>query len=247
MDAYLDIANGGLLFFLCAAVLAFVAFQAVIFIKKAWKFGTDLSFPKETMVKVMRNSAIFSILPSLPILVYLLIMMPTMGKWIPWLRLSVIGSGGYENLAANTMAQAFGLTSYTEGMTLEILICCLIGMTIGIMWGPLCTALGSKYIQKGMQFIKAKNEKMFKHIFSAMFVAMLCIFSASYFGKAFRAGSTGVTGLIPVMVLVTAMLFTQFLNIFAKKIKSRVLSEFSFPLSLVVGMLSAIAYNAMLA
>ncbi|MDR0925342.1 MAG: DUF5058 family protein, partial [Hungatella sp.] len=91
MDNYLDIANGGVVFLLCAIVIAYVLAQAVIFMHKAWARGLELGMEKKSMKKVMINSCVVSILPSLPILIILLLLMPSLGRYFPWLRLSVIG------------------------------------------------------------------------------------------------------------------------------------------------------------
>ena len=62
-----------------------------------------------------RSSAIFSIIPSLPIIVSYLLLVPALGRYFPWLRLSVVGSAVYETMVANMAAEAFGLESITAG------------------------------------------------------------------------------------------------------------------------------------
>ena len=43
-------------------------------------------------MKVVKSSALFSVVPSLPIIISYMILMPVLGKFFAWLRLSVIGS-----------------------------------------------------------------------------------------------------------------------------------------------------------
>lgn len=249
--SYLSIANGNVVFLLCAIVIGFVLVQAVIFMKKAWKRGLELNMSTEIMKKVMRNSIIFSIIPSLPILIVLLILMPTLGKYFPWLRLSVVGSGVYENMAADITAKAFGLTGIADkGFSLEVFVSAMWVMTIGIIWGPLYTALGSKYIQKGMGVIKGKHEKSFQAIFASMFIAMLAVFAAPYLCTPFKAATgenpNGLAAIVPLLVLVVAASCTWGIDEISKKMKSKMLSEFSFSISLVIGMVSAIAFQLIL-
>lgn len=251
MGSYLDVANGSVVFILCGIVIFYVAAQAVVFMKKAWKRGLELNMPKETMKKVMVNSLVFSIIPSLPILIVLLILMPTLGKFFPWLRLSVVGSGVYENMAADVTAKAFGLSGIADpGFTLDIFVSAMWVMTIGIIWGPLYTALGSKYIQKGLQIIKGKHEKSFQAIFASMFIAMLAVFSGPYLGAPFKVisgeNTSGIIGIIPLLVLITSAVCIWIIDHISKKTGSKMLSEFSFPLSLVIGMVSAIGFNIIL-
>jgi len=230
MSDYFMVANGFVVFLLCFIVIAFVMFQAVLFMRKAWRQGLALGMSREIMWKTIRSSGIFSIIPSLP-----------------WLRLSVIGSGPYENMAANITAQSFGLTSIADqGFTLEMFVSAMWVMTIGVVWGPLYTALGSKYIQKGMNVIKGKQAGNYNDIFAVMFISMLCIFAGTYFASPFKMGETGVIGVVPLLVLVTSALFIWLMDYLVAKTKIKALQEFSFPICLIVGMASAILYTSFL-
>lgn len=249
--SYLDVANGNVVFLLCGIVILFVLVQAVVFMRKAWKRGQELNMSLEVMKKVIKNSLIFSIIPSLPILVVLLILMPTLGKYFPWLRLSVVGSGVYENMAADVTAKAFGLTGITDtNFSLEMFVSAMWVMTIGIIWGPLYTALGSKYIQKGMQVVKGKHEKSFQAIFASMFIAMLAVFSAPYLSTPFKVATgentSGIVGIVPLLVFIVSAACIWLIDVLGRKMKSKVLTEFGFSISLVVGMVSAILFQIVL-
>lgn len=241
------VANSGLLFLLCGIVVAFVLYQAFAFIRRAWRRGLELKMQPETMKRVMKSSVIFSIIPSLPILIILLVLMPNLGRYFPWLRLSVVGSGVYENMAADITAKAHGLTGIADpGFDTVTFVSAMWVMTIGIIWGPLYCAFGAKHIQKGMNFLKSKENINFNAIFGAMFLALLFVLSGTYLAGPFKLGETGLTGLVPLLVMITSGLCIWFFDLLAKKYKSRVWTEFSFPLSLVIGMLSATVYNAIL-
>ena len=248
MGNYLDVANGNVVFLLCAVVIGFVLVQAVLFMRKAWVRGLELGMDTGRLKKIMLNSCVVSILPSLPILIILLLLMPALGSYFPWLRLSVIGSGTYENMAANATAIAFGLSGIADsGFTLEVFVSAMWVMTIGIIWGPLYAAFGTKSIQKGIATVKSKHEKLFQAVFNSMFFALLCVFSGPYFASPFKLGETGVVGLIPLLVVLVAMMFSGVLDALARKTSVKALAEFSFPISLVLGMASAIVFNQILA
>ncbi len=247
MKDYLNIANGGVVFLLCGIVIAFVLVQSVIFMRKAWARGVELGMERAALKKVMVNSCVVSILPSLPILIILLLLMPTLGRYFPWLRLSVVGSGVYENMAADVTAKAFGFTGIADpDFSFEAFVGAMWVMTIGIIWGPLYTAFGSKLIQKGIKVLKGKQEKKFQAIFASMFIALLCVFSGPYLSAPFRVGATGAVGLVPLLVLLVSMAFNTILEVLAKKSNIKALSEFCFPISLVLGMVSAIVFSQLL-
>lgn len=244
---HLEIGNSTVVFALCGTVILFVCIQAFLFVKKAYARGIELNMSKEDMKRVMISSCIFSIVPSLPILLVLAVLMPNLGMYFPWLRLSVIGSGAYENMAANVTAQAFGLKSVSDtGFTVNILVAVMWVMTIGIIWGPLYTIFGTKYIQKGVEVLKGKQEKRFNAIFASMFIAMVCVFSGTYFAAPFKLAATGSKGLIPLLVLIVSALTIFVFDKIGKATNSKLIAEASFPLSMIIGMASAIVFNMFL-
>lgn len=247
MESYISgIANSGIMGILCSMVVLFVFIQAFVFLRKAWRRGIELGMDKRKLKKVATNSAIFSILPSLPILIFLLLLMPYLGKFFPWLRLSVIGSGAYENIVANMTAQSFGLTSLSEGMDARIFLGILWAMTLGILWEPILTLFGSKFVQKGLVLLKGKNAKISNTVLTCLMIALYCIFAVPYVTAFKNVQSLGISAFIPLGTLVVGGLSTLLFNKIAHATKKSVFKEFSFPLSLVTGMAFAIVISIIL-
>lgn len=115
------------------------------FMYRAWKRGKEIGLTEQKMKSVITGSALFSIVPSIPILIILVMLMSVLGKYFPWLRLSVIGSSSYENVAANIAARSFGLLSYTdEGYNASIFVSTMWAMSICILYEPLLVIFGQK-------------------------------------------------------------------------------------------------------
>ena len=241
MGSYLDVANGGLLGILCTICIVFVFIQALLFIRKAWMRGKEIGLEPGKMKKVIVNSALFSILPSLPILVFLLLLMPTLGRFFPWLRLSVIGSGAYENLVANMTTQLFGLADLNDpGMNMTVFLGILWTMTLGILFEPILTLFGSKFIHKGLDALRGKNQQMLITVMTCLMVSLFMIFGAPYLTSFRNIPAQGFVAIIPLLVLLSAAGATVLFNKLAALSKKAALKEFSFPLSLLVGMAMAI-------
>lgn len=244
---YLEgIANTSVIGTLCSAAVLFTFIQAIVFFRKAWKRGLEIGMTKEKLKKVTVNSAVFSILPSLPILIFLLVLMPYLGTFFPWLRLSVIGSGAYENIVANMTAQSYGLTSVTEGMNPTIFISILWCMTLGILWEPLLTLFGSKFIQKGLFLLKGKNAQISDVILTCLMIALYCIFAGPHLTSFKNIPTSGAAALIPLFTLITGSGATLALNKLSQATHKSVFREFSFPLSMISGMAVAIILNLIL-
>ena len=108
---YSHVANSSVMVVFCGLAILVVLVQAVVFFRVAWKRALELGLSGEDLMKVVKSSAVFSIVPSLPIIISYMILLPALGKFFPWLRLSVIGSATYETLAANMAVTSFGFDS----------------------------------------------------------------------------------------------------------------------------------------
>jgi len=174
MKDYLEVANSPLMFILCAIVILYVLVQAVLFMRRAWKHGLEVGMDSKTMKSTITSSMLFSVVPSIPILIILVMLMSVLGNYFPWLRLSVIGSSSYENVAANIAARSFGLMSYTdEGFNLSIFISVMWAMSICILYEPLLVLFGRKSMDKGMAKIREKKPVLFYLLNDGIFVAMM--------------------------------------------------------------------------
>ena len=135
---YLEIANSNILFILAGLTVLVVVLQSVLFINKAMKRAKEMGIEKEVIKKTITNSAIFSVIPSLPIIVMLLALSIPLGRYFPWLRLSVVGSAVYESMAANVAVVAMGLKDISDpNLTPTIFGVVMWVMTLGIIWGIL--------------------------------------------------------------------------------------------------------------
>lgn len=233
---YLEIANGPILFLLCALTIAVVAIQAIIFIIVAWRRGQEIGLSKQVMRRTMTNSAIFSIVPSLPIIVMMLALSQALGRFFPWLRLSVVGSAAYEGMAADLAAQGMGLRSFTDpNMTADIFVNIMVVMSIGIIWGIIFNIF---FMNRLDQFSKNQKEKVaggFITIFSsALFVALLVTLSVPYVAN--------VQNIEAIIAFVSSGIVVMILNKVAEVTKWRSLSDFSLPIALIAGMATVILY-----
>lgn len=101
---HMTIANSTVMAMLCGITILIVLLQPLLFTLVALKRGKELGIEKGELKTAAKSSAIFSIIPSLPILISYLLLVPFLGRFFPWLRLSVVGSAVYETMAAMFVA-----------------------------------------------------------------------------------------------------------------------------------------------
>lgn len=232
---YLDLANSPILFFLCAAVVLLVVIQAGLFIRKALKRGRELGMEETVLKKAMTNSVMLSLVPSLPIIVMMLALSVPLGKYFPWLRLSIVGSAIYEGTAANVAAQSQGLSDISDsGLNPSIFVIIMFVMTIGIIWGIVFNILFMKHLDQFSKKAKQSGSKFVAYFSASLFVAMLITLSMPYVGNVVNPSS--------IIAYVSAGLTTLICQYLAKRYQKGLLSDFSLPIALIMGMLAVIVY-----
>lgn len=102
--------------------------------------------------KAITTSAVFSIIPSIPIVIGVGIMMQFLGLAIPWIRLTVIGALQYE------ISAVFAVSDGVTELTAAMLVSATVVMTISILSGPLFNAIFYKKYQGKLQELQAKNK-----------------------------------------------------------------------------------------
>lgn len=181
MKEYLSIADSPVMFLACALVILYVLCQSFLFMFRAWRHGKEIGMSKHVMLNTVTGSALFSIVPSIPILIILVMLMSVLGSYFPWLRLSVIGSSSYENVAANIAARSYGLLSYTdEGYNASIFISSMWAMSICILYEPLLVIFGQKSLDRGMTKLRQKKPVIYSLLIDGVFIAMMGWFCAPY-------------------------------------------------------------------
>lgn len=183
-QGYLSIANSNTLFFIAVVPISIAVIQAILFLKMGLNEAKKIGISSQTVKKVMTNSAIFSVIPSLPIVITLAILMPVLGKFIPWLRLSVIGSAMYESLAADMTIKSFGLIGLGDmNITPPIFVSIVWIMTLAIMVGPILNIFVLKSYDKKLKsfrgaggFLASASGALFLGMLAIMGVPMLLNF-----------------------------------------------------------------------
>ncbi len=237
---FLEVANSTLMFVLCSVVIVIVLIQSVLFIRVAWNRGIEIGIEKETMKKVMTNSAIFSVIPSLPIIIMLMVLSIPLGRYFPWLRLSVVGSAAYESMAANMVATGSGLSSMTDpNMTLTIFTTAMWVMTVGIIWGIIFNIFFMKSLDKFSKKAKASNNAFVPIFSAALFLGMLSVLSIPY------AANTAKT--VGIVAFISSAIAALLCSKVAEITKVRAIGEFSLPISLLIGMATSIVVTSVMA
>ena len=261
-----DRMNEWWLFLLGAIVVVFVLAISVFFIIKAFKDAKELNMDKKVLKKVIFNSTIFTILPSIAILIGIVALSKDIGIPLPWIRLSVIGALQYEGTAVKSVLDGAQLTDASTFVTVALV------MTIGIISGPLFCLVGFELYdkkvlskakaqpQEEIVVVESENSEEVKEVieekavvekkkpkkdlgsllFSALFISLVCAFMADDI-KVLIYPKTGTvvyqpTPYVPTIVIAVTVLSMFIFDILEKKCKQKWLASFSLGFSMIIGM-----------
>jgi hypothetical protein len=244
----MDFLTSWWMYLLGAIVILFVLSQSVFFLVKSSKRATELGIEKKDITKTITSSMVFSIAPSIAILLGLLTLSKSLGVVIPWIRLSVLGAVTYELPAAiNVVEGVFQGRIGTMITDPKILITVLWVMTLGCIPPLVIIPLFLKKIQSGVVGIYKKDNKWGEIFMNALFLGMI----SAFFGyvvapRTDEATNTSYVSVLAILTLLTSAAIMVVCGLFVKKYKQEWLKNYAIPFSMIGSMLLAIVYTALL-
>ena len=231
-----EIINSPLLLIMIIIGLLYIVAFSLLYLKKAYARCVELVISKDALSKVIKSSLVFSIVPSLSIVVGLFALIPVLGTVWSWWRLSVIGSLSYETLISSSVASAIGFETSAqmiEGATGSQFGVVMILMSIGMLSGFfVLIPLGKKLC---MSVSKSENSSTWKYVLSGCF--MLCLFAV--YIPVLLIGDT-----IQAAVMVTGLIIALVLGALSAKPGLKWLNDFVMAFSMIGGMASSILWTS---
>lgn len=238
--------NFPLVFVLGAVIALTVIIMSVVFLVKAIKRGKKIGMTNEQFKKAITTSAVFSIVPSIPIVIGIGVMMQFLGLAIPWIRLTVIGALQYEISAVFAVSDG-------AAMNASMVVTATLVMTISIISGPLFNSIFYKKYQGKMMEMQIKNKKKMDTITGSLLSGMLAgIISAILIGGFFTLKNTTpdntevpelanivTNGSVTLIVLATSMGIMTICGIIMKVFKQKWIENYALPFSILGAMLVA--------
>jgi len=237
--------NHPILFVIVGAIIAIVLAQSAFFLARAIKRAKELGLG-EHIKKTVISAAIFTVAPAVAVLIGVVALSKSLGIPLPWLRLSVIGSITYETVAAGNALEAANMSAGTTVTDPSIYITIAWVMTIGIAAGLILVPFVTKKLQSGLAKVGMKDKKWGEIFNNAMFLGMISAFLGYVFCDVGLVAKGDTSGLIPVCVMATSAVVMAICGTIATKCKIRWLTDYALPMSLIVGMASAIPFTMLL-
>jgi hypothetical protein len=243
--------NHPILFVLVAIGVLAVLGQSVYFLVKALRRAKAIGMDQKKLRKTIQTAAVFTIAPAVSIVISVIALSKSLGLPLPWLRLSVVGSLSYETIAAENAVSAMGLTlGKIQNLTASQYVTIVLVMTISIMVGIWLVPVIGKKLLGGMKSLNNKDAKWADVLQNAMFIGMISAFLGYVFCDFSRLWTPGeyspTSGLVPVCVMAVSAVVMLLCGLLMKKFKWQWVNDYALPISLIIGMASAIPITAWL-
>lgn len=135
MSEILTISNSWPLWVLCGILVAWVGFQAYLYVRLCRIEAKHIGYPQHKLNRAVADGMLTAIGPCLAGVVVMISMMAVIGGPITWQRLSIIGAAQTELTAATVAAQAMGSELGAENFTISTLALCFLVMAVnGCGW-----------------------------------------------------------------------------------------------------------------
>ena len=197
-----DIIQSPLLLALVIGGLLYISAFSLVYLKKAYDHCLELGITRKELSNVIKSSLIFSVVPSLSIVVGLFVLIAVLGSVWAWWRLSVIGSLSYEIMISSSIAQVLGYASSAEmleGATGRQFGVVMILMTVAILTlAAVCASFISPVFE--LPAVKTASGYLLPALFGSM---ALGLFASSSSGSKVVKG--GIKGVLPVLIIMTVL------------------------------------------
>lgn len=231
-----EIISSPLLLIMVVIGLLYITGFSVVYLVKAKKRAIEMGITKEEVNGIVKSSAVFSIVPSLSIVIGLIALAAAMGTVWSWWRLSVIGSLSYETQIASSLAAVLGFGSTTEMMANasgEQFGVVMILMSVGMLSGFLILIPFGKKLSTSVD--KTKGGNGWSSVLSGCFMLVLL---------AVYVPVLLICDTIQALVMITGLVVALILSALASKPGMEWLNNFIMAGSMIVGMLSSLLWTA---
>ena len=228
-------------YLLVGLIFVYILAQSSFFLVKAYRQAKKLGFSHLELRKTITSSVVFSIAPSMAILIGLVTLSKIFGPMIAGMRLGTLGAVTYELPTAVLVLSRFGF-SPGDLLSKEVIVTALWVMTFGCIPPLLIIPLFYKKMCGKLQAIKKKDSGWSKIMMDALFIGMISAFVGFILAKKVPEVGDPYFSWLSVMVFLTSAFLIILFGLMIQRFKMEWLRNYALPLSMIFSMIMAIVY-----
>lgn len=231
------------LYLLIGLVFAYVLLQSTYFLIKARKQAIELGISKQDINKTITSTIVFSIAPSIAILIGLIALTKVFGPLLSAMRLSTLGAVTYELPAALSVIEGVFNMNIGDVLTPQIVITALWVMTLGCIPPKIIIPLFFRKMSDKMDQIKEKDQSWNKIMMDALFIGMIVAFVGYVIApRVDSITNQSYISVLAILVLLSSAVILIVIGIIINKFKAEWLRNYALPVSMVGAMGLAILF-----
>lgn len=232
--------NAWWLYAVVGIIFVYILLQSSIFLVKASKRANELGFSKQQIRKTITSSMVFSIAPSVAILIGLVTLSKIIGPALAAMRLGTLGAVTYELPTSLLVLESFGLHS-GDTLNTNVVVTIIWVLTFGCIPPLLIIPFFYRKMSGKMKKVKEKDSNWNAILMDALFIGMISAFVGFVLAPRTVSGETYIS-LLAILVLLSSMALIVIFGLLLKKFKWEWLRNYALPLSMVIAMILAIVY-----
>ena len=177
-----------------------------MFFLRAKKRAKELGIADEKVKATIKSSLVFSIVPSIAVIIGLITLTPLLGIPWPWFRLSVVGSLPYELTAADLAVKGLGyqdLTAYQASADPSAIGTIMFTMTISILGGMIFNIFFLEKYHKKVSGVGTKSSPFRELALSVLTFGMVTVFFPIEFLKSKTHAAVAITSILVTLISVS--------------------------------------------
>lgn len=234
----LSILNSKPLYLLVGIALLIIFGMCIFFCKRAINRARELNISDDKIKSVIRTSVIFSIVPSVSVIIGLITLAPILGVPWPWFRLSVVGSLPYELMAADLSVKGAGFTGFEDFLANgkpSVIGAIMFVMSIAIMAGMIFNIFALKRVHTGVVKAGEKDTPFVDLALSVLVIGMMSVF----------VPVQSVKSTIHLLTILVSMAITLICQKLSSKYNITWLNDFTMSFALIGAMAASVIFTNM--
>lgn len=234
-----EIMNSPALYALVGCAIVYILAFCVLTLVKAYRHALDIGISRARIRSAVTSSAIYSIVPSISVVIGLFSLASVIGVPWSWFRLSVVGAVAYELMAADMVATGAGYESIAAlnaagdpavaGTVMFVMSICILGGIVGVL-------LFGRRITMGVQSANQKGGPLSALVIGVLSLAIVEAFLPMQIVK----------GPVHTAVVITSCVIVVLHMMVIKKFHCNWLRNFVMADTLLLGMASSLLWTQIL-
>lgn len=230
------------IYLIVGLIFVYVLAQSFYVLITNYKEAKALGFESKTLKDTITSAFVFSIAPSIAILIGLITLSKIFGPMVSAMRLGTLGAVTYELPAALNVITGVYKKSVGDPLSHEIVVTALWVMTFGCIPPLLIIPFYYEKLEKRLKDLKERDQKWNEILMDSLFLGMISAFIGYVIAPKTDDLGNSYISLLSILTFLSSAGIIGLFGLLVNKKRFKFLRNYALPLSMVMAMALAILY-----